>query len=97
MTKTGLGFPDWNLLGAAYGITVCEVPLDFERDEDFIRHWNSLVPVIFVVPIHPEQTYFPKISSRVLPDGGMESAPLHDMSPEMSLSEAEIFRRYLPD
>jgi acetolactate synthase-1/2/3 large subunit len=38
---------------------------------------------IFLVKIHPEQTFFPKITSRVLPDGGMESNPLHLMSPAL--------------
>ena len=35
------------------------------------------------MPIHPEQTYFPKISSQVTATGGMESAPLHKMSPPL--------------
>jgi acetolactate synthase-1/2/3 large subunit len=36
-----------------------------------------------LVPIDPDQTYFPKISSRVLENGQMESNPLHLMSPEL--------------
>jgi acetolactate synthase-1/2/3 large subunit len=41
-------------------------------------------PAVFIVPIDPEQSYFPKISSRVTESGSMESNPLHLMTPELS-------------
>jgi acetolactate synthase-1/2/3 large subunit len=48
-----------------------------------------------VVPVDPEQTYLPKIASRVRPDGGMESNPLHNMSPELEPAVAARVMRYL--
>jgi acetolactate synthase-1/2/3 large subunit len=48
-----------------------------------LDHWNSKLPAAFEVPLDPEQSFFPKISSRVRLDGGMESNPLHLMSPEL--------------
>ena len=45
-------------------------------------------PRAFIVLIDPEQTYYPKISSKVLPSGSMISAPLHEMTPPIS-SEIE--------
>jgi acetolactate synthase-1/2/3 large subunit len=42
-----------------------------------------------MVKIHPDQTFFPKISSRVLPDGSMESNPLHLMSPPLEQATFE--------
>jgi len=47
------------------------------------------------VPIDPEQTYFPKISSRVAEGGGMESNPLHLMSPDLPTAVAERVLPYL--
>jgi acetolactate synthase-1/2/3 large subunit len=37
-----------------------------------------------VVAVDPEQTYFPKVTSRVTEDGSMESNPIHLMSPPIS-------------
>jgi acetolactate synthase-1/2/3 large subunit len=82
-TNTGLGFPNWLKLFDAYGLP--SLALD-ERGVDtpgFSELFASGGPACFVVPIDPEQTYFPKISSRVTASGGMESAPLQSMSPPL--------------
>jgi acetolactate synthase-1/2/3 large subunit len=82
--NTGLGFPQWEKLASAYGLSFLTVTSDWLDDQKFLAAWNSDKPVIFVVPVHPEQTYFPKISSQVTPSGGMMSAPLHLMTPEIT-------------
>ncbi len=82
--ESGLGFPDWTLLSNAFGIkslTLCE---GFETDGQFLSGWHSSDPYLYIVPVHPEQTYYPKISSQITPSGSMESAPLHKMSPPLS-------------
>lgn len=82
--ESGLGFPDWQLLAKAFGIRSLTLGEDFATNENFLSEWNSAEACLFVVPIHPEQTYFPKISSQVTATGGMESAPLHKMSPPLA-------------
>ena len=82
--ESGLGFPDWQTLAKAFGIKSKFLSEDFASDRDFVDAWSDADPWLFVVPIHPEQTYFPKISSQVTATGGMESAPLHKMSPPLS-------------
>ena len=82
--ESGLGFPDWEILAKAFGIKSKVLSEDFASDRDFLDAWNDDRPWLFVVPIHPEQTYFPKISSQVTATGGMESAPLHKMSPPLA-------------
>ena len=82
--ESGLGFPDWEILAKAFGIKSKVLSEDFASDRDFLDAWNDARPWLFVVPIHPEQTYFPKISSQVTATGGMESAPLHKMSPPLA-------------
>jgi acetolactate synthase-1/2/3 large subunit len=82
--NTGLGFPQWEKLASAYGLSFLTVTTNWLDDRKFLAAWNSDKPVIFIVPVHPEQTYFPKISSQVTPSGGMMSAPLHLMTPEIS-------------
>jgi len=91
--KTGLGFPDWELLARAYNLPSFEITGDCRFDRDFLELFNSRGPVLFRVPIHPEQTYYPKISSRITANGTMESAPLHLMSPELGDEVArQVFR-----
>ena len=81
--RTGLGFPDWKLLAAAFGIPFLELGPQGLATEGFDELFNAPGPCFFVVPIDPEQTYFPKITSRVTESGGMESNPLHRMTPDL--------------
>ena len=63
-----------------------EWKVDFCRNftnKKFLDLWKAKEPVLFIVNLHPEKTYFPKISSRVKEDGRMESNPLHIMTPEL--------------
>jgi acetolactate synthase I/II/III large subunit len=95
--RTGLGFPDWTKLFEAYGIP--SLTLDFAclQTPGFADLFSRPGPAGFVVPVDPEQTYFPKISSRVTASGSMESAPLHLMSPELSPELARSVLCYAPE
>jgi acetolactate synthase-1/2/3 large subunit len=95
--RTGLGFPDWTKLFEAYGIPVLTLDDRGLETPNFTAAFDSVGPVAFVVPVDPEQTYFPKISSRVTTTGGMQSAPLHLMTPDLSSTLAEQVFRYLPE
>ena len=89
-TKTGLGFPELARavrcvphpdprVGSATG----------RRARTSATLFASDGPAGFVLPIDPEQTYFPKITSRVTATGSMESNPLHLMSPDVAPDVAE--------
>lgn len=93
--RTGLGFPDWALLAAAFGIPFLELGPQGLETEGFDALFASSGPAFFVVPVDPEQTYFPKITSRVTATGGMESNPLHRMSPELPDELAARVLRHL--
>ncbi|MEI8080508.1 MAG: thiamine pyrophosphate-binding protein [Actinomycetes bacterium] len=95
-TKTGLGMPDWAALFAAYGIECLTVDPRDPFDADMTRALAQPGPYGFLLTIDPEQSYFPKITSRVRPDGGMESRPLHLMSPDLEPSINEKALAYLP-
>jgi acetolactate synthase-1/2/3 large subunit len=82
--ETGLGFPDWQKLADSYGLRYSRVTtenLDTLNQEDA---WLQPGPVLYLIDTDPEQTYYPKIASRVAANGGMESAPIHSMTPELS-------------
>jgi acetolactate synthase-1/2/3 large subunit len=92
---TGLGLPDWELLAKSFGINFYSVNPDNIFDQEVVSRLNSPSPEFFLVPISQEQTYFPKISSRVTESGGMESNPLHLMSPELSPEDSVEYLKYL--
>jgi len=91
-TSTGLGFPDWLKLFDAYGIPAIELDEHGLDDPRFDAIFNAPGPAAFIVNVHPAQTYLPRISSRILSDGGMESNPLHLMSPDL---DPEVAARVL--
>ena len=82
-TQTGLGIPKWGPLFAAYDIPSLGIGPGYETDAEFLKLFNAPGPAAFLVHIDPMQTYFPKIASRVTASGGMESNPLHRMTPEL--------------
>lgn len=92
-TSTGLGFPDWSVLCQAYGIACHVLAEGWPDDPVFQGLFAASGPVLFVVPVDPEQTYFPKISSRVTADGSMESNPLHRYTPDLP---EDVRRSVLP-
>jgi acetolactate synthase-1/2/3 large subunit len=89
-TETGLGFPDWDLLFQSFGISTLTLDRDWAQDPQVQKALESNEPYGFIVPIDPLQTYWPKITSRIVEGGGMESNPLHMMSPDLP---AELFSK----
>lgn len=88
--ETGLGFPDWELLFQSFGIPCMTLEKDWAKNKTVLEALSSSEAHGFIVPIDPLQTYWPKITSRMVEGGGMESNPLHMMSPDLS---PEIFVR----
>jgi acetolactate synthase-1/2/3 large subunit len=96
-TSTGLGIPIWSKLFEAYGLPLHELRPGFESTPSFLDAFNTPCPAAFLVKIDPLQTYFPKISSRVTASGGMESNPLHLMTPDLDeATTAKVFRYFRP-
>jgi len=96
--RTGLGFPDWEKLFSAYGIPALRIDgtLGLAAPE-FVEPFAGDGPAAFIVMLDPEQTFYPKISSRVTASGNMESAPLHLMSPDLPEDIARAVFRYMPE
>ena len=93
--STGLGLPDWVKLFQAYGIETIEMNSDSFTDPKFLAAMDDSSIRAFLVPIDPEQTYFPKITSKVLMNGQMESNPLHLMTPDLTDEIQLVVFKYL--
>jgi len=89
-TETGLGFPDWDMLFQSFGIDTITLDKDWSTNIEVLEALRSDKPYGFIVPIDPLQTYWPKIMSRIVEGGGMESNPLHMMSPDL---DPELFTK----
>jgi acetolactate synthase-1/2/3 large subunit len=88
--ETGLGLPHWEKLFDAWNIPALRLHKDFEKDLQFNSLFESKEPAAFIVSIDPEQTYFPKITSRITETGSMESNPLHQMTPDL---DEELYKK----
>lgn len=92
---TGLGLPDWEKLFSAWDVPVLRIRTGYDTDPDFVSRFSAKGPVAFIVSIDPEQTYFPKIMSRVTDTGSMESNPLHKMSPDLAPEVQTLVDKFL--
>jgi acetolactate synthase-1/2/3 large subunit len=82
--QTGLGLPDWEKLFAAWGVPTMRIDGEGRFDQGFQAMFDQPGVAAFIVSIDADQTYFPKITSRMTESGTMESNPLHLMTPDLS-------------
>ena len=92
--NTLLGLPNWEKLFDAFDVPSMRLRPGYEADTEFQRRFMEPGPSAFIVTIDPEQTYFPKITSRVTPTG-MESNPIHLMTPDLPDEVMAEVTRYL--
>lgn len=93
--STGLGLPNWEKLFAAWDVPVMRLNKDFPKDGKFNAMFDREGLAAFIVPVDPEQTYFPKITSRITENGSMESNPLHKMTPDLADEQYLKVAKYL--
>ena len=94
--STGLGMPtDWFKIFEAYSLKSMFLNPENLFSDETLKLLNSSEPVVFILPIDPDQTYFPKITSKVLENGQMVSNPLHLMSPSLNKEQEQSLLRYL--
>jgi acetolactate synthase-1/2/3 large subunit len=93
--STGLGLPDWKKLFDAFSIPVAQLNPDNPFSEDILTSLQNPGPQAYLVPIDPEQTYYPKITSSVNAVGTMVSNPLHRMTPDLPEELEKKVLRYI--
>jgi acetolactate synthase-1/2/3 large subunit len=93
--NTRLGLPNWEKLFAVWNVPVMTINSAYHANAKFIKMFDSEGVAAFIVSIDPEQTYFPKITSRITENGSMESNPLHLMTPELPQDQFLALVKYL--
>lgn len=92
---TGLHLPDWKLLSDTYGIPFMRVDPENSFSDELEAELQTTRPGIFEIPVDPEQTFYPKIQSRISLERGMISNPLHEMYPPLNADLDRKVKRYL--
>ena len=95
--ETGVGLPNWGKAFEAYGIPSVEISGSISGNEEVLRLLNSDGPAAFIVNIHPDQSFLPKITSKISADGKMKSNPIHLMDPQLDAELSQNVFKYLPD
>lgn len=80
---TGVGLPNWISVFASYGIPAIEVNESIRNNENFLTLLSNSGPAAFIINIHPDQSFLPKVTSRIFSDGKMKSNPIHLMDPQL--------------
>ncbi len=93
--QTGLVFPDWLKLFGSYGIPTLELSRRDMFSQYVCEFMDSSKPAAFIVPIDPEQTYYPRITSLITANGEIKSNPLHMMDPPLSITDSAFAYRYI--
>lgn len=85
--ESGLSFPDFKKVAAAFGIPFIRCSKHKELTKSISEALSSQGPVLCEVMVDLAQGFAPKLSSRRLADGRMETAPLEDMAPFLDKGE----------
>ena len=95
--NTGLGFPDWEKIFSAFNIPVITLTNQLFESREVDSLFQSKGPAAFIVPLDPEQIYYPKVMSKILKTGKMESNPIHLMTPVLEREVLLKAYKYLPE
>jgi|688.fasta_scaffold29878_5 acetolactate synthase-1/2/3 large subunit len=93
---TGVGLPDWIQLFKAFNIPAAEITSNLLGNIEALELLNQKGPAAFIVNIHPDQSYLPKVTSKIYSDGKMRSNPIHLMDPPLMAEISESVFRFLP-
>jgi acetolactate synthase-1/2/3 large subunit len=87
--------PNWESLAKSYELPYRKMTDRGLDDPELLALLSTYGPCIVEVPIDPEQTFYPKITSAVQSDGSMKSNPLHLMSPDLPEHLSEKVFKYI--
>lgn len=91
-SDSGVSFPDFGKLSAAFGLKYFTFSSEEECDNILEEALNCEGACICEVVVDPAQNFAPKSSSKVLPDGKIVSPSLDDMAPFLPRDEFEQVR-----
>ena len=94
---TGVGLPDWERIFGAFGIPSIDVTGPLKENIQALDLLKKKGPAAFIIKVHPDQSFLPKVTSKIFSDGKMKSNPIHLMQPELPTELASQVFKYLPE
>ena len=85
--SSGLTLPDASSVATAYGLISSKVNSEGELRSAIVNFKNDPRPTVIVTRVNPDHRTEPRVASRRLEDGSMESDPMEDLSPKLDRSE----------
>jgi len=85
--ESGVTFPDFQKLGAAFGFPVCRIASHTELTAGIAATLEGAGPSLCEIMLDKAQAFSPKLSSRKLEDGSMVTSALEDLAPFLSREE----------
>lgn len=92
----GLSFPDLEKLSWAYGMRYVKIDNSDDIEAKVKEVLEGDDPVLCEVVLSDKQTFVPKLSSKVLPDGKIVSPPIEDMFPFLDREEFDAIKESVP-
>ena len=84
---TGVSLPSWERIAYGFDLPFRRAARHDELDPVIAAALAAPGPQFTEIVLDPAQPFAPRVASRRLPDGRMESAPLEDMAPFLSREE----------
>ena len=94
---TGVGLPNWEKIFGAFGIPSIDVTGPLKENIQALDLLNKKGPAAFIIKVHPDQSFLPKVTSKIFSDGKMKSNPIHLMQPELPAELASQVFKFLPE
>lgn len=94
---TGVGLPNWEKIFGAFGIPSIDVAGPLKENIQALDLLKKKGPAAFIIKVHPDQSFLPKVTSKIFSDGKMKSNPIHLMQPELPSKLASQVFKYLPE
>lgn len=92
---TGISFPSFKDIATSFGFEYLKVSSMSELHLAKI-HFDEQKAWIFDISMDPSQKYFPRLSTKKMPDGSFVSPPLEDLAPLISIELLEQLLGYKP-
>lgn len=93
--ESGLGLPNWVKVFDSFGISAVEISSIDQINADVLDMINDDLPRAFILMTDPDQTYYPRLTNRLLEDGKIISTALHEMSPPLGEQLSRNVMKYL--
>ncbi len=88
-TESGLTLPDWSRVAHAFDLPYQRINAHSHAKDKIRQALESEGPFLTEVMVDPDQATAPRVVSRRLPDGTMETTPMEDLWPFLDREEWE--------